>query len=89
MFEPLTVYTLPNCIQCTLTKRALDNARLDYTVVDLASDELAAEYVISLGHTSAPIVVTGAASWSGFQPDKITAVAATRASAPRTAGPRR
>ena len=32
-----------------------------------------------LGYTSAPVVIVGAASWSGFRPDKIKAVASARA----------
>ena len=75
MNKPLTVYTLPDCIQCTMTKRALDNAGLTYTVIDLTRDEQAAELVKQLGYTSAPVVIVGAISWSGFRPDMIKTVA--------------
>lgn len=78
MNTPLTVYTLPNCVQCTMTKRTLDAAELTYTVIDLANDERAFNLVKELGHTSAPVVITEAASWSGFRPDKIAAVASAR-----------
>ena len=79
MNESLTVFTLPNCMQCTMTKRALDDAGLPYVVIDLASDERAVDTVQQLGYTSAPVVIVGAASWSGFRPDKIKAVASARA----------
>ena len=79
MNESLTVFTLPNCVQCTMTKRALDDAGLPYVVIDLATDEGAVEAVQQLGYTSAPVVIVGAASWSGFRPDKIKAVASARA----------
>ena len=78
MNEPLTVYTLPNCVQCTMTQRALDAAGLPYTVIDLENDERAVNLVKELGHTSAPVVITQTASWSGFRPDKIAAVASAR-----------
>ena len=78
MHTTLTLYTLPSCMQCTLTKRALDNAGLPYNVIDLSQDDIAAEYVRSLGHTTAPIVTVGDAHWSGFRPDLITAITTAR-----------
>ena len=79
MNEPLTVYVLPGCVQCTMTTSALEAAGVPYVVVDLASDEQAVELVKPLGYGATPVVVAGAASWAGFQPDKIKAVASARA----------
>jgi glutaredoxin-like protein NrdH len=78
--ETLTVFTLPNCMQCTMTKNVLEKAGVPYVTVDLATDESAAEAVRSLGYSAAPVVTVGAASWSGFRPDKLSAVASARAS---------
>ena len=80
--ESLTVYTLPGCMQCDLTKRVLDGAGLPYLVVDLATDAGAVDAVKQLRYSSAPVVVVGAASWSGFRPDRIKAVATARAAVP-------
>jgi glutaredoxin-like protein NrdH len=82
--DSLTVYTLPGCIQCDLTKRVLDSAGLPYIVVDLATNPHAVDAVKQLGYTSAPVVVVGTASWSGFRPDRIKTVATARATAPAT-----
>lgn len=82
MNDSLTVYTLPGCMQCDLTKRVLDGAGLPYVVVDLATDPHAVDAVKQLGYASAPVVVVGAESWSGFRPDKIKAVAMARATVP-------
>lgn len=82
MNDSLTVYTLPGCIQCDLTKRVLDGAGLPYIVVDLATDPHAVAAVKQLGYASAPVVVVCAASWSGFRPDRIKAVAMARAAVP-------
>ena len=82
MNDSLTVYTLPGCMQCDLTKRVLDGAGLPYVVVDLATDPHAVDAVKQLGYASAPVVVVGAASWSGFRPDRIKAVAMARATVP-------
>ncbi|ANP74878.1 glutaredoxin family protein [Cryobacterium arcticum] len=79
MPAPLTVYTLPNCIQCTLTKHALDEAGLAYETVDLTHDQAAVDLVAQLGYRSAPVVTVGADHWTGFRPDKINAIAAARA----------
>ncbi|MEC5152635.1 glutaredoxin domain-containing protein [Cryobacterium sp. GrIS_2_6] len=78
MIEPLTVYTLPNCVQCTMTKRALDAAGLPYTVIDLTTDARALDLMKQFGYTSAPIVVTRVVSWSGFRPDWIAKITAAR-----------
>ena len=76
MAEIVTVYVLPNCVQCTMTKRALDAAGIRYQVVDLSVDDAAHDLVSGLGYRSAPVVVTGSDSWAGFRPDKIAALAA-------------
>ena len=70
MNEPLTVYTLPNCMQCTMTTRALAAADLPYTVIDLMHQ---------FGYTSAPVVIARTVSWSGFRPDRIAKMVAARA----------
>jgi glutaredoxin-like protein NrdH len=71
----ITVYSKPACVQCNATYRALDKAGCDYTVVDISEDADARDYVMSLGHLQAPVVVAGGEHWSGYRPDKIAAVA--------------
>ena len=85
MNDSLTVYALPGCKQCDLTKHVLDSTGLPYVVVDLATDENAVETVKQLGYSSAPVVVDGTASWSGFRPEKIEALIAARSGELRTA----
>ncbi|MBV7412545.1 glutaredoxin-like protein NrdH [Dermabacteraceae bacterium TAE3-ERU27] len=70
----ITVYSKPMCVQCDATKRALNKAGLDYTVVDLTEDAEALAKVKSLGYMAAPVVITGNDHWSGFRPDKIKAL---------------
>lgn len=72
----ITVYTLPNCSNCERTKKFLDRSGLSYEVKDLTSD-LAQEFK-SRGHLSAPVVVTDGDEWSGFQPKKISELAAAQ-----------
>ncbi|ATV79387.1 Hypothetical protein BFF97_00626 [Corynebacterium pseudotuberculosis] len=52
----ITVYTKPACVQCNATKKALDRAGLDYTLVDISIDDEARDYVMALGYLQAPVV---------------------------------
>ena len=71
----VTVYTKPSCVQCTATYRALDSKGIEYNVLDLSQDEAALEAVKELGYLQAPVVVADDEHWSGFRPDKISALA--------------
>lgn len=77
----ITVYTKPSCVQCSATYRALDAAGLEYEIRDLTLDPSALEQVKALGYLQAPVVIVGEEHWSGFRPDKIAEVAATRLAA--------
>jgi glutaredoxin-like protein NrdH len=75
----VTVYSTPNCVQCRMTYVALDKAGIGYTVVDVATNDNAREYVIDdLGYSAAPVVVVDQDPdnhWSGFRREKIAALA--------------
>ena len=72
----VTVYTKPACVQCNATYRALDKKGITYQSVDISTDPAALAHVLSLGYQQAPVVITDADHWSGFRPDKISALAA-------------
>lgn len=75
--KTITLYTLPNCFQCNLTKKWLNRAGTEYTAIDLnaSADEAAA--IAELAYTQAPIIVVSNGDpetdihWSGFQPDHL------------------
>lgn len=71
-----TVYVKPACVQCDMTKRFLDKNGIEYNTIDLTQDPAAMAMVIEMGFSSAPVVVTESDSWAGFQPDKLTELAA-------------
>ncbi|XBS70667.1 glutaredoxin-like protein NrdH [Acerihabitans sp. KWT182] len=73
----IIIYTKPDCVQCHATCRALDGKGLVYRKVDIAEDRQALDYVRSLGYQQVPVVETAGDSWSGFRPDKISALAAS------------
>lgn len=72
----VTVYSKPSCVQCTATYRKLDENGVEYKVVDIMQNPDAFEYVKSLGHLQAPVVVVGDDHWSGFDPNKLDALTA-------------
>lgn len=78
---PLTIYSTPNCIQCTMTYKRLDRAGIDYDVVDLSDEANASELqwvTEDLGYTQAPVVVINDQDhWSGFRPDQIKRITTT------------
>jgi glutaredoxin-like protein NrdH len=75
MTMAITVYSKPACVQCNATYRALDKLGADYTVVDISEDADARDYVMSLGHLQAPVVIVDGEHWSGYRPDRIKALA--------------
>lgn len=70
----VTVYSKPACVQCVATYRALDRSGISYEVIDLTTDEQALSTVKELGYLQVPVVVAGSDHWSGFRPDKISAL---------------
>ena len=67
----VTVYTIPACPQCDMTKKYLTREGIEYSEVDLSNDEVAMEKVRGLGYTAAPVVEVGSDHWSGFRLDML------------------
>lgn len=73
----VTVLSKPSCVQCTATKRALTKAGVDFTEVDMSENPDALDRAKSLGYLAAPVVIVDENThWAGYQPDKISALAA-------------
>lgn len=67
----VTLYSKPQCPQCTATKKWLNKSGTSYIELDITADTDARDYVMALGYLSAPVVVVGAEHWSGFRPDRL------------------
>ena len=67
----VTVYSLPNCVQCDSTKRLLTRNEVSFNEVDLSQDADAMAMIRELGYNAAPVVMAGEDHWSGFRPDKL------------------
>jgi glutaredoxin-like protein NrdH len=59
-----------------MTKRLMDKIGVEYTTVDIVENPAELDRLVEMGYRAAPVVVAGEESWAGFQPDKITALAA-------------
>lgn len=70
----IKVYTKPACVQCDATIKQLEKKGIDYTTIDISVDEVARQEVLEMGYTSAPVVITGTDTWSGFRPDRINLI---------------
>ena len=70
----VTVLSKENCVQCTATYRALDSKGIEYKVRDIGEDSEAMALAKELGYLQAPVVISGDQHWSGFRPDKISAL---------------
>lgn len=67
----ITVWELPSCIQCEMTKKTMTKLGIPYEVQSLADNPLILEGFKTQGLMSAPIVTTDTKAWSGFRLDKI------------------
>jgi glutaredoxin-like protein NrdH len=72
----ITVYTKPSCVQCDATKRMMDKLKISYSTVDVTVDTEAFDMIVSRGFKSVPVVITNDDAWAGFNPDKISELAA-------------
>jgi glutaredoxin-like protein NrdH len=62
----------PGCQQCRLTFLSFEKAGLDFTSVDLTTNDAAPEYIPEVGYAHAPIVMVDEdPHWSGFNPTEI------------------
>lgn len=67
----ITVWTLPNCVQCDQTKKTLNKMGIEYEEKALMDNPEQVEIFRQQGFVAAPIVTTDRKTWSGFRLDKI------------------
>ena len=68
------VFTLPNCVQCDMTKKQLKHLGVEYFEFDLTDNPSMAKEFQEAGYLQAPIVKAGTEIWSGFRLNKIRAI---------------
>ena len=70
----ITVWELPNCVQCMQTKREFDKLGIQYSVRQLNRSPKARERVQELGYTQAPVIEAGDQHWSGFRLERLQGI---------------
>ena len=65
------VYSNPNCTQCEQTKRFLTVKGIEFESRMIADSPEVMPLIEGKGYRSAPVVVVGEESWSGFRLDKL------------------
>lgn len=71
----VTVYSKPNCPQCTSTKTMLANAGIEYSEIDITQDDDAFMHVTQdLNLRTMPAVETPDGYWGGHDEEKIAAL---------------
>ena len=73
----ITLFSKPNCPQCSMTARTLDRQGVAYQVIDVSQDAQAAAQLQAWGYRQVPVVQAGEEHWSGFRPDRLAALQAT------------
>jgi glutaredoxin-like protein NrdH len=71
MSDTVVVYTKPECVQCTYTKKLLDEHQIPYETKDVTTDREARKLVEASGNYQLPMVVHGQDVWHGFRPEKL------------------
>lgn len=68
------VYSNPNCVQCDQTKRFLTLKGVEFESKMIQDSPEILPLIEENGYKSAPIVVAGDKSWSGFKLDKLNSL---------------
>lgn len=68
------VYSNPNCVQCEQTKKYLKLKGVEFESKMIADSPEVLPIIEANKYTSAPVVVAGDVSWSGFRLDKLSSL---------------
>ena len=67
----VVVYSNPNCVQCEQTKRFLTLKEIPFESKMISDSPEVFDLIEAKGYKSAPVVVVGDNSWSGFKLDRL------------------
>ncbi len=70
----VVVYSNPNCAQCEQTKRFLTLKGVEFESRMIADSPEVLPLIAEKGYRSAPVVVAGDVSWSGFRLDMLNSL---------------
>lgn len=59
MAKVVYVYTKPNCVQCRMVKKYLDNKKIPFVEINIENDENIINFLKGQGISSAPAIFYG------------------------------
>ncbi len=62
----VTIYSKNDCVQCKMTKKFLDQHKVEYNEINLDEQPEFIDYVKGLGFSAAPVIETENDVFSGF-----------------------
>lgn len=73
----VTVYTKSNCPQCVSTKELMKKLAIPYKEINIEENPDVLTFLKAEGFRSAPVVMTEADAWAGFNETKIRSLVAS------------
>lgn len=70
----VTIYSKNNCVQCKMTKRFLEQHKVNFKEINLDEQPEFIDHIKGLGFSAAPVIETVSEAFSGFQPAKLKAL---------------
>jgi len=69
------VYSKNNCMQCKMVKKYLTEHDISFEEHNIENEPEYRDYVLGLGYQAVPVVEKGDASFYGFRPAELKALA--------------
>ena len=70
----ITVYSKPNCMQCSFAKKYLDNKGVEFKEINVFEDAEALAMLRDSGYSEMPVVDVNGEFHTGFRPDVLSKV---------------
>lgn len=71
----VTVFSKNNCSQCEATKSLMKELNIAFDEINISEQPEYVPQLKAMGFRSAPVVVVGDDAWSGFNEEKVRALA--------------
>lgn len=68
------IFSKTNCVQCKMTKRVLAKEKKMFYDINISQHPEWLAFLKEAGYRATPVVFTDTDSWSGFRPDKLSAL---------------
>jgi len=69
MNDPIVVYSMEDCVECTFVKRVLTEEGVSFEVRDITTTEKYKKEVEKYGFLGVPVTVIGERAVKGFNPE--------------------